>query len=252
MQKEYTPERILSGAHLLSYVNPKLVMSYVHELKIDHWRAKVVTPDPSVIPGGEFTAVEHWFGAKYHVASVSPSLTTQLQAPELHPNLHLPAPNPYIPTDLNVIQTREMPALPLGPASLKSTPLTRIWHKQDITFGTPKANIYFRLYSPVAISTPGNFVQSKLLVHLVKDALEEEAYNVKLAGPSYSFKSDMDGMILKIHGYSEKANVLLERIASIIRMLAPGLDQFQRVKDRLKIHLKNTDLRRADVQASIL
>ncbi|GJJ72576.1 insulysin [Entomortierella parvispora] len=250
MHKGYAPEMVLSGAHLLRDINPKLVMSYIHELQIDRWKAMVVSPDLSIIPGGELTAVEYWYRAEYHVASVSSSLVAKLQTLELHPDLHVPTPNPYIPAILDSNQTEKIPDSLVRPVLIKNTPISRLWHKQDTIFGTPKVNINFRLHSPVAISSPSNHVQSKLMVHLVKDTLEEEAYGATLAGLSYSFTSTMDGMILKISGYSEKANILLERIIHALKTLTPGQDQFRRVKDRLETDLKNTDHQRVDVQAS--
>ncbi|KAF9285850.1 Insulinase (Peptidase M16) [Mortierella alpina] len=250
MQKGYAPEWILSGQDLVRYNNPDIIMEYMSELRTDNWRGLVVTQDQDVVPGGSFPEAEQWYGTEYHVVPVQDALLQRLETLEPHPDLHMPVPNEYIPKDLE-IHRNPSPAPPSkNPVLIKHTPLIRIWHKKDDVFWVPKVNMYFRLNSPMAVSSPGHLVKTMLYVRLVNDILTEEAYSAELAGLSYSLSSTIDGIILKIEGYNDKANLLLEKIIFAMTTLQVDQDRFCRIKDQLQRSHRNIDLENPSRHAS--
>ncbi|KAF9955870.1 Insulinase (Peptidase M16) [Mortierella alpina] len=250
MQKGYAPEWILSGEDLVRDNKPDIIMEYMSQLRTDNWRGLLVTQDQDMVPGGLFTETEQWYGTEYHVEQVQDVLLKRLKNLEPHADLHMPVPNEYIPKDFETHKDPS-PAPPLRhPVLIKHTPLTRIWHKKDDVFWIPKVNMYFRLNSPCAVSSPGNLVKSMLYVRLVNDVLNEEAYSAELAGLSYSLMSTMDGIILKVEGYHDKANLLLEKIVFAMRTLQVDQDRFCRIKDQLQRSHRNIDLENPNRHAS--
>ncbi|KAF9170940.1 Insulinase (Peptidase M16) [Mortierella sp. AD010] len=215
----------------------------------------LLTTDLFIVPGRTFTEAERWYGTEYHLTKVSAALLERLQNLELHPELHLPSRNPYIPTSFDSHHTETLTATLTNPDLIKETPVMRLWRKKDDSFWVPKANIFFRLFSGFAIATPENLVQSMLFVNLVKDTLSEESNSVLLAGLSYKLTSAIKGVILEINGYNDKAVVLLEKVLMTIKTQSTTLIDpqiFKRIKENLDADLKNREKRRVDSYALAL
>ncbi|KAF8931622.1 Metalloenzyme, LuxS/M16 peptidase-like protein [Dissophora ornata] len=241
MQRGYAPEWVLSGSYLIRGSDPNLIMQCIDSLTIDAWKSHLVTQDTSIVPGGAFTETANWYGTEYHVDSVSPALMEKLRHLENSPDLHLPAPNDFIPENF---ETNKVPIdTPLKtPVLLKHTPLTRIWHKKDDVFWVPKVNLYFQLKSPLSYSSPGNNVKTQLYVNLLKDALSEYSYDADLAGLSYSLDTTVEGMILSVEGYNDKAAVLLQKVVEKMKNLEILPDRFRLIQDQMDRMYKNFKL----------
>ncbi|KAF9132143.1 Insulinase (Peptidase M16) [Mortierella sp. 14UC] len=241
MQRGYAPEWVLSGSYLIRGSDPKSVMEGLNALKIDAWKSHLVTQDTSVVPGGAFTETEKWYGTEYRVEDVSSVLLERLRNLELDPALHLPGPNAFIPEDF---ETNKVPTeAPLTtPVLIKHTPLTRIWHKKDDVFWVPKINMYFQLKSPLSYSSPANNVKTQLYVSLLKDALTEYSYDADLAGLSYSLDTTVEGMILSVEGYNDKAHVLLEKVVEKMKTLEIDPERFHLIHDQMDRMYKNFKL----------
>lgn len=242
MQRGYAPEWVLSGSELIRGNDPHVLQGFINELQVDQWVGRIVTQDLSVVPGGAFTQTERWYGTQYHVEPVSPALLDRLrQGLELHPELHMPLPNEYLPKDF---ETHKVPTSePLThPTLIKHTPLTRLWHKKDDVFWVPKVNIHFKFTAPLATANPSNLVKSMLYVALVKDALNKEAYTAQVAGLDYSLDSNINGIHLTIRGYNDKAHLLLERVIHTMRNLQVEPERFTRIKDQIERTHRNTYL----------
>ncbi|KAF9388399.1 Insulinase (Peptidase M16) [Mortierella sp. AD011] len=238
MQRGYAPEWVLSGSYLIRGSDPKIIMDCIDTLQTDAWKCHLVTQDPSVVPGGAFTQKETYYGTEYHVEKVSAPLLERLRNLEPNPELHLPVPNDFIPENF---ETNKIPTTtPLKtPILLKYSPLTRIWHKKDDVFWVPKVNMYFQLKSPLAYSTPSNNVKTQLYVNLLKDALNEYSYDADLAGLLYSLDTTIEGMILSVEGYNDKAHVLLQKVVEKMNSLVIDPERFHLIQDQMERMYKN-------------
>ncbi|KAF9978161.1 Insulinase (Peptidase M16) [Actinomortierella ambigua] len=241
MQRGYAPEWVLSGSYLIRESDPKLVMDCLGYLRKDNWRAALVAQDPSMVPGGEFTLREHYYGTEYHVEPVGESLKQRLAKLTLAPELHLPEPNAFIPTNFEVGKVPIVKPL-ASPILIKHSPLMRIWHKKDDTFWVPKATLIFQLRTPLAYSTPGNNVKTHLYVDLLRDALSEYSYDAEMAGLAYNLETNVDGMVLSIDGYNDKAHVLLAKVVEKMKTLEIKPERFHLLQEQLERTYKNFQL----------
>ncbi|KAG0239287.1 Metalloenzyme, LuxS/M16 peptidase-like protein [Mortierella sp. GBAus27b] len=241
MQRGYAPEWVLSGSHLIRGSDPNLIMNCIDALKVDQWKSHLVTQDESIVPGGAFTEVGEWYGTEYHVEKVSEALLEALQNLEPNPDLHLPGPNAFIPENFetNKVPT---PVPQTTPVLLKHTHLTRIWHKKDDIFWVPKVNMYFQLKSPLSYSSPLNNVKTQLYVNLLKDALNEYLYDADLAGLAYSLDTTVEGMVLYVEGYNDKAHVLLEKVIEKMKTLKVEPERFRLIHDQVDRMFRNFKL----------
>ncbi|KAF9353781.1 Insulinase (Peptidase M16) [Mortierella sp. AD094] len=249
MQQGYAPEWILSGSTLIRARNSDLVMDYINKLTVDRWRGQVVSQDAPKVPGGAFTETERWYGTPYHVENVSPELLKRLQQIERNPELHLPAPNEYIPKDFETGKVAT-PNPQMNPVLVKHTPFARIWHKKDDVFWVPKVHLYFRLFSPIATLSPNHLIKSMLYVKLVQEVLNEDSYSAMLAGLSYSLTSSMDGIILKVEGYNDKALLLLQKVVETMKTLRVDHEQFYRIKDDVERQHRNSSFNNPNILAT--
>ncbi|KAL6746579.1 Metalloenzyme, LuxS/M16 peptidase-like protein [Haematococcus lacustris] len=122
--------------------------------------------------------------------------------------LHLPAPNPFIPTDLSLRSeeaagsvTQRAPCV-----VFEEEGLVRMWHKCDLTFPMPKAVVYCDFQCPEAYASPEAAVCTRLFVKLVNDALSELSYPADLAGLTYAVHNSQAGFQAEAVG-KEYANL---------------------------------------------
>ncbi|GJJ73344.1 hypothetical protein EMPS_05702 [Entomortierella parvispora] len=234
---QHIPQRewILSGNQLIKGRDDALVEECIAGLRIDNWRALITTMNTDIVPGGAFTQREPWFGIEYHVQDVSESLLQRLANIELHPDLHLPVPNPFIPQDFETHkpQTKACPPAQNHPDLIKTSPLVRLWHKKDDTFWVPKVVLQFTLKFPMACVSPLHQAKAYFIRYLLEDMLTEEVYSAELAGLKYGFLVAVEGFKLEIQGYHNKANVLLETVLRALKNFKVNPERFQSVKDQL-------------------
>jgi len=102
--------------------------------------------------------------------------------------------------------------------------------------------MYFQLKSPLSYSSPSNNVKTQLYVNLLKDSLNEYSYDADLAGLSYGLETTVEGMILSVEGYNDKASVLLQKVVERMRNLEINPDRFHLIQDQMDRMYKNFKL----------
>ncbi|PNH06715.1 Zinc-metallopeptidase, peroxisomal [Tetrabaena socialis] len=157
---------------------------------------------------------EPWYGTRYGVGPLPADWLAAWAAarPEEEPRLHLPTPNPFIPTDLS-LASDEAAAAPAQPVLVLAVPgRLRLWHKPDTRFGQPKAVLYLDVQSPEAYSSPRAAVMTRLFVKLMLDYLNEMAYPAQQAGLGYNIVNTQSGWQLLLSGYNHKLPDLMAEV----------------------------------------
>ncbi len=109
------------------------------------------------------------FGTPYTVVPLPEATVAAWNTTELHASLHLPARNPFIPSDFLLKPTTSEPVA--YPAVAARTDACRLWFKQDATFMLPKTMLYAFVYSPICFKSPHALVLSELLGAYVSDCV---------------------------------------------------------------------------------
>ncbi|CAG8509238.1 15851_t:CDS:10, partial [Racocetra persica] len=238
MQNPFSRDCIISGSYLIREYNPKLIVEGLKCLEWDKFTLTLVSPS--------FTGLdrkESWYGTEYKVEPFSMEFIEELKNIEIDPELKIPPPNEFIPTKFET-HKHEIVTPQTCPNIIKSTLLSRLWHKKDDTFWVPKVSSYFLLKSPLAYApSPSNCIKTRLYTELVKDNLTEYSYNADLAGLRYDIDTQREGILLTIKGYNDKLHVLLKDIVDAMNpkfIIYPG--RFEKVKERLQRAYKNTFL----------
>lgn len=124
---------------------------------------------------------EPWFGSPYIEEDIPSSfLEAWRNPPEIHPSLHFPLKNEFIPRDFSLhnADSSKCHAHVNYPKCIVDQPLVKLWYKIDSTFNVPRANTYFLITVKDGYSSVKSCLLTELFVNLLKDELNEILYQV--------------------------------------------------------------------------
>ncbi len=230
MQHEVPQGEVLRAPYAFDEWRPQLLREILDALRPDN---VVVT---RVAPGLSTDSASPWYEAPYRVVPVGPDTLSAWRASGDGQRLAIPEPNPFIPDHLAMLP----PGQDTIPRERMSEPGFRLWHLQDGSYGLPKADFFFSVRTPAANDSPRHSVLTQLYVNLVNDQLEAFAYPADLAGLSFRLYAHMRGFSVRISGYDERQNVLLQRILDALA--EPRIDpkRFEILKAELKRRYENS------------
>ncbi|KAJ3510226.1 hypothetical protein NLJ89_g4805 [Agrocybe chaxingu] len=181
---------------------------------------------------------EPWYETEYAVERFDEDFAAQADGPNDIPELFLPGPNEFIPTNLEVdkkdgIEPQKRPHL------IRATPLSTLWHKKDDKFWVPKAHVVIDLRSPLANASARASVLTRLYSEIVNDSLTEFSYDADLAGLSYNFSPHSTGLYVTMNGYNDKMAVLVSHVLEKVRALAIDPQRLAVVKEQTRREWEN-------------
>ncbi|KAL0946537.1 hypothetical protein HGRIS_012745 [Hohenbuehelia grisea] len=168
------------------------------------------------IAPGEQWEHEPWYGTPYRVERLDEAFLKEAAGPNTIPDLFLPGPNEFIPTNLEV-DKREVQETAKRPHLIRETPLSSLWHKKDDRFWVPKAHVVIDFRSPVADASSMNAALTKIYTDIVTDILTEYSYDADLAGLSYNFVNHSQGLYVAMQGYNDKMSVLVHHVLEKVK-----------------------------------
>ena len=207
----YPPEDILRAPYRMDKFDAKLIQRYLGYLTPDNLLREISGP------GFEGDQEEPWFGVSY---SMTPGPVLRTDAGIT--GLDLPAPNPFLPDNTDVLANDNQ-----GPTKLVAKPGLELWHDLDTEFRIPRANLLLSLGVNNGLSTPQDIVMAQLYQALANDALNDYAYPAFLAGLGYSLDTSARGFEVRLQGYNNKQADLLQRILKTFRNLTLDAQQFE-------------------------
>ncbi|KAI0658946.1 LuxS/MPP-like metallohydrolase [Cubamyces menziesii] len=237
LAEPYPPEWLLSGAYLYREYDEALVKGILEGFAPGRGRIVLEAKEHRAEVMGDDVVweTEKWYGTQYAVKRLDESFHQDLGEPKKNEELHLPAPNPFIPKDLSVdkIDPAKYPAL------IKRTEKSQLWYKKDDQFWVPKAYVKIDIKTPLAYATPRLAMLTRLFVDLVEDALAEVTYDADLAGLSYSVINQIEGLTVSVGGYNDKIHVLLRTVLDKLRGLQVHPDRLRVLKEKIQREYEN-------------
>ncbi len=226
----YLPaEHLLDANYLYESYDPELVRDFLDRLVVKNLRQVVIAQD---LPTDR---VEPYFETQYSIKPLSDSLVKRLQHPVSHKELTIPEPNPFLASNLKLLQTGEadIPSVIIDKSGLK------VWSLTDTSFKMPRGNIRVMISTPLASATPNDNVLIQLYKSLLSRSLNEYGYPAKEAGLNYSISAGRRGLLISLTGYQDKQAVLLEDILKAVDHFKPHKSAFEQEKSALIRSLKN-------------
>lgn len=218
----YPPEDWLTS--LPSEFLPQTIQVVMDELNPENvrifWESKLLE--------GCTNSVEPWYGTKYSVEKISCSTIQQWIEAAPQANLHLPAANVFIPTDLSIKHAHHEDVLP---KLLRSSSYSRLWYKPDTKFSTPKAYVRIDFNCPHSNYSPEAEVLTDIFARLLMDYLNEYAYDAQVAGLYYGIYHTSTGFEVVVIGYNHKMQTLIDAIIAKIVKFEVKADRFSVIKE---------------------
>jgi insulysin len=169
----------------------------------------------------------------------------------LWPQIALEEPNPFIAKSHKTVLEAEGVATDTSttPQRLDKSPLYH-WHASDLSFKTPRANVFIDLAQEDAIhATPTQLAQHYLISRLVEEAISKQLTQAATAGIYGSIHGHDLGLEIKIRGYFAKVPLLLEYMLNAIKDAPLSAQRFIDIKQRVIENLEDSAKRRPYRQA---
>ncbi|KAJ8025523.1 Insulin-degrading enzyme [Holothuria leucospilota] len=229
----YPMNEVLFAPYCMDEYKPELIEMILSLLTPDNIRVACISQSFQ----GKTDEVEKWYGTEYRLCQIPEETIERWKNIGLNRKFHLPGRNEFIPTNFDICEIDK--DLTQVPTLIYESPISKLWFKQDGTFQMPKACMYFEFSSPLAYLDPVSCNMTSLFSVLLRDSLNEYAYDAELAGISYSIDSTIYGIQISIGGYSHKEPILLKKIMEKLTQFTIDETRFQVIKETYTRMLQN-------------
>lgn len=234
----YAPEDVLRGPYLMERFAPELIDEALAAMRPERAQVTLTAPDVAV------DRTSPYYEVPYGVTS-GPALLARWQ-PAAVAELHLPAPNVFIAEDVSLEPLAA--DNPETPEIVFDTPRRRIWFRQATEFRVPRGALYVNFRSPVVGQNAQQAAAAVLYSNLLTDAVNAFTYPARLAGLDFSLYKHARGISLRISGYDDKQQLLLERLLATIAQPAFDPGRFEDIRADLVRGLENSVAKRPSSQ----
>lgn len=240
--RHYPPADVLQAPWMMERYAPSEYRDILQRLTPDNVLVTVVDPEPQI----DTPSLTEWYQAAWELKPLDTETLERADVSDLSAQLTLPDANPFVPDNLGMVDGNTMDK----PVLLGTKGGLEVWYARDTQFGTPKANVYVSIRTPLAQASARGKVLTELLVDAVNTNLNAWAYPAQLAGLDYSVYSHLRGITLRVGGYSDKLHVLIKRI--LTQVASPNLTQqrFEIARERMIDGLQNKARERPVQQTS--
>jgi insulysin len=260
--QEFPLEHALSGPHLFRHFDPAPITEILEAMTPATMRLRVTSASFK----GKTDLTEQWYGTEYCEAPLAPELLARwtvlaggaaevpADTAALYAGLFLPGKNDFIATDFSIRckagdGEEEKDAvdgtLLLGnrrlvePSVLRDDDYGTVFFWQDNFFKEPKLYMQLSLSFPPSNTSPANQVMCELFLRLLKESLNEYAYNAEIAGLAYNVEATLSGVTLTLYGFNHKLSALARAVMARLKAVVFTDEEFGRQHELLLRDFKN-------------
>lgn len=233
LMARFQAQQLLTGPVLMQAYDADLIRSYLNELNPDNVAITRAANNIST------NRTEEWFDVSY---ALETTVVKFDEAP--NPALQLPVANPYVPSRLALLKSEEgNPQLSVDESGLE------LWLAPDTEFGTPRSSVFLQIARPGGNTTATDAATARIYARLVQDELNARLYSAQLAGLGYGIGSSSSGFNLNVAGYSDKQQLLIDRVLEEFVGLKIDPERFALVKQEMLTDWRNFTSERPYTQA---
>ncbi|MBE2215927.1 MAG: insulinase family protein [Opitutaceae bacterium] len=179
---------------------------------------------------------EKYYGTKYSYTEITGPAFEALARPAPVAAIHVPKPNPFIPTKSALL---DAPADVKDPQRLIDEPGLSLFYLPDAEFRRPMVAQVYRFRLPRELASVETAVLLRYYATCVNEALNEVAYTAAEAGLKFQLGASLEGVTVTIEGYDESAPRLLEVVAKNLIAFELSEERFTALKDKIVRDLAN-------------
>ncbi len=221
--QEYKVEDILQGPYLWETFDPKRILGLLDQLTPSNVVRMLVAPNVKT------DQVETLFAAPYSAAPLSQELQAAWTSTELAQGMHLPLANPFVPDDISILADSKQ----VLPKRVTQESTVQLWHMQDTSFNGPQSSVFINLRSPLIQQSAHNQVMLDAWVQMLNDHLNSFGYPALLTGQEYSLYGHQRGLGIRLFGYRDKQDVLLNKVVSELKSFKGNEQLWQQTQQEL-------------------
>ncbi len=204
--------------------DPAFIQSFIETLKAEKC-AYFVLADP-IKTGVPMDTKEKWMNAEYAIKTVSKSHLTAWNDAAPNPQITLPVQNPYLPKDLDLVQSESQQA-DQKPVLLVSNPGCNVYYAPDSRYKVPEIAFLFSFKSPLIDNSARSQALSDLYLRALSEKLSSDLSLASSAGLSARFYTDTYDLKMQLFGYNDKAPLLLNQLFTAFKNIAPTKEEFE-------------------------
>ena len=187
----------------------------------------------------KFDQTEKVAGVKFHIEDIPNVTLSSWSHPGSNNGIITSAPNPYIPNNLG-LTTSQSDFNDNNVQMIAQSDQMKIYYQADKDYQLPKVNYNLFLLSPAFENTPQNMALADLYDLSLSETLCSHLELGGLAGLSSDMGlSSKHGYYISVSGYSQKAQLFLDKIIDQVRAHLPKEKDFAKYKDLLKRSYQN-------------
>ncbi|MEZ5314935.1 MAG: insulinase family protein [Chlamydiales bacterium] len=213
----YNPDRI---RNFIDYLTP-------HRCQF----TLIASPD---LTKQKMTLKEKWMGVDYTVHPIEKEKIEKWALSNTHSCISIPRPNPFLPESMKIDGiVEDETSLPI-PYLIIDSPKGKIYECKDTRYLVPEISWSFNIKTPIVSAVnPTYLALADLYCHAVNEYLNSTAYEAMLAGLHYSLKTAQNQIELRLTGYIDKLDILLDKILSTMKTIQLSNEQFLIYQDQL-------------------
>ncbi len=236
----YAPEDILRGPYMMDRYDDAILAELLEQLRPEN---ALVTLNDASVQGEQLS---QYYQVPYSKQPLDITPFTGSDEAAIAKTLHLPAPNEFIAEDVSLVELP--PAVPATPQVALESGRQKIWFMPDAEFRVPRGVTYINFRSPEVGGSAEQAVQVALYAALLNDLVNEFAYPAHLAGMSFDIYKHSQGISLRVNGYNDKQELLLQRLLDSVVDPAFRQQRFEDIRDDMIRSLQNSVAKRPSSQ----
>lgn len=210
--QHYPAREALRGPYLMKGFKSRQVKNILAAMTPDNALITVMAKEQ------EFDSISPWYDTPYKVNDISAASLALWQQPPEFAELKLPQENPFIAEQFTLLADGGPDGKASAPKQLETDANTELWWAADSEFLVPKAQMFFNISSRVANGGAREAALTQLYAGAIADGLNEISYPALLAGVSFSVRAHSRGLSIRVGGYNDKQDLLLEKIAAALAL----------------------------------
>ena len=213
---------VLCGEYFLQDINEQVIDELKEYIGALFVTKPIIFHSSPTYSGEMLQKKEIYYDTRYQIDWI-PHIWTPNNccAEESCKNIIIPGPNPYIPENFILIESKESNKI----QKISSTALGELWYKLDTEFKQPKIKMAFKLI--LGEQVVKNKALCDLYIEILNDTLKEKLYPAKLSNNHCLIIYDQ-GINIRVYGYSDKILHIWSLIIDVIKNFKCNVDQFNR------------------------
>lgn len=174
-----------------------------------------------------------YYDAEYSYEQVGGDAYQRLAHPPAVDGISYPAPNPYIPRNLELVNEK--------PHLLANDNNAKIYAQFDHQYGVPKAYMSLQLETPKVYDSVRDYAKALLWQTCLAEGIDEDVYPMQEAGLTYDVSVNKKGVAVQFGGYTPRINDIAKLVGDNLTACRITESKLADLKDAVIRGLKNDE-----------